>query len=481
MSKDEVVSYSEWCEASGQTPYPISFPKETPLGQLKSVEDGKEVSTAGRVMLRRQMGQLTFATLMDATGRMQLSFEADVLGQEKYDLLLKHLSLGDIVGVNGEIYRTKRGEPTIRVRRVEILSKALLPLPEKWKGLADPEIKARQRYLDLISSDESRDRFRTRFRMVSAIRHFLIQSDFVEVETPILQSEASGAMAKPFVTHHNALDTDFYLRIAPETFLKRVVVGGFDRVFELGRNFRNEGMSPAHLQEFTMLEFYAAYWDYRRNMSFVRDMLQDVIQQACGSLHVEVKGKTIDFSGEWEELDFTRLVHDYSGVDLDQTGYELDAIKQAIAAAHPEFDLAPYVSSATLIDSLYKRYCRPNIIGPAFLVHHPAPLIPLARTLPGQPEKLAMFQVLVDGLEVVKAYSELVDPIEQRKRLEEQAELAKKGEEETMMLEEDFLTAMEHAMPPMSGVGIGIDRLVTLLTNAASVRDVVLFPPMRRV
>lgn len=481
MLKDQVISYAAWCDASGQSPYPICFPKDAPLGTLKNNDDGTEVSTAGRVMLRRQMGQLTFATLMDASGRMQVSFESEVLGAEKYDLLLKHLSLGDIIGVVGEIYKTKRGEPTVRVRQVHILSKALLPLPEKWKGLADPEIKARQRYLDLISSDESRERFRVRFRLVSAIRQFLAHSDFLEVETPILQAEASGAMAKPFVTHHNALDTDFYLRIAPETFLKRVVVGGFDKIFELGRNFRNEGMSPVHLQEFTMLEFYAAYWDYRRNMAFVREMLQEVIQQACGTLQVDVKGKMIDFSGEWQELDFTQLLHEHSGIDLDKVGYDLEALKQAIAKAHPEFDLTTYVSSATLIDSLYKKYCRPNILGPAFLVHHPAPLIPLARTLPGQPNKLAMFQVLVDGLELVKAYSELVDPIEQRQRLEEQAELAQKGEEETMMLEEDFLTAMEHAMPPMSGVGIGIDRLVTLLTNAASVRDVVLFPPMRRV
>jgi lysyl-tRNA synthetase class 2 len=361
---------------------------------------------------------------------------------------------------------------------MEVLSKAIRTLPDKWAGVADMEIKQRQRYLDLITSEETRKRFTTRSKLISFIRHFLDENDFVEVETPILQAAACGASARPFITKHNALDRDFYLRISPETYLKRLVAGSIERVYELGRNFRNEGMDGSHLQEFTMLEWYAAYWDYQDNMRFVRELIQKAVEKFCGQLVINYQGKTLDFSGDWEVIDYREAVKAQTGIDLHAVR-TVEALKDAIQSRGIAVDLEGQVSYGGLVDSLYKRTVRPNLIQPTFLVNHPVELVPLARRNDEDPTRLDMFQVVVDTVEIVKAYSELVDPLDQRSRLEEQMALRQAGDEESMMLEEDFLECMEYGMPPISGLGLGIDRFVAFLTDAPTLRDVVLFPPMR--
>jgi lysyl-tRNA synthetase class 2 len=313
---------------------------------------------------------------------------------------------------------------------------------------------------------------------VSFIRRFLDDHDFLEVETPILQAAACGASAKPFVTRHNALDRDFYLRISPETYLKRLVAGSLERVYELGRNFRNEGMDGSHLQEFTMLEWYAAYWNYEDNMRFVRELIQAIVERFCGSLTIEYQGKSLDFSGDWKVIDYREAVLEHTGIDL-RTVRTVEELSEAIKSRKLDVDLSGQISYAGLVDSLYKRTVRPLLVQPTFLVNHPTELVPLARRNDEDPSRLDMFQVVIDTSEIVKAYSELVDPLEQRHRLEEQMALRQAGDEESMMLEEDFIECMEYGMPPISGLGLGIDRLIALLTDSPTLRDVVLFPPMR--
>lgn len=433
---------------------------------------------AGRVMLWRHMGKRVFATLQDGSGRLQVSLFRDELDEDEYRALAKGVHLGDIIGVEGYRYLTAKGEPTLGARSVTILARALEPMPDKWSGVTDTDVRYRKRYLDLIGNEESRRRFVVRSDVIRVIRRWLDERDFVEVETPVLQAAASGAAAKPFSTHHDALDRDFYLRISPETYLKRVVAGGFDRVYELGRNFRNEGIDASHLQEFTMLEWYAAYWDYRDNMTAVRELIQHAFVEVIDTTTVEFKGETLDFAGDWPVHDYRDLVAEHTGIDL-REHRDVDSLRAAIAQRGIAEGLDEVVSYAALVDLLYKRTVRPSLVQPCFLVHHPAELVPLARRNDDDPSVLDMFQVVVHGWEIVKAYSELVDPIEQEERLLEQVRLREAGDEETMMLEDDFIECMRHGMPPMSGLGLGIDRLVALLTDAPTLRDVVLFPQLR--
>jgi len=364
------------------------------------------------------------------------------------------------------------------VSDLQLLSRAFRPMPDKWSGVHDTEIKYRKRYLDLVANPDSRARFLVRTKVIAGIRRFLDDHGFIEVETPILQAAASGAAARPFSTHHNALDKDFFLRISPETYLKRVIAGSFDRVYELGRNFRNEGIDSSHLQEFTMLEWYAAYWDYRDNMRFVQELVQTVLDDVRGSRTVTLQGTELDFDGDWPVVDYREAVNEHTGIDLVAIR-DVDELKLAIKAAGLGDDLDDTVSYAALVDLLYKRTVRPRLIQPCFLVHHPAELVPLARRSDDDGTRLDMFQVVVNGWEIVKAYSELIDPFEQRSRLEEQVELRAQGDDETMMMEDDFIECMEYGMPPMSGLGLGIDRFVALITDAPTLRDVVLFPQMR--
>ncbi|MGH3720577.1 MAG: lysine--tRNA ligase [Pseudonocardiaceae bacterium] len=434
------------------------------------------VRLAGRLVLWRRMGGLVFGHLQDRSGRVQISLSGDELGTELFREWSRAVKVGDFVGIAGSLYTTRLGERTVAVSELTVLNRTVRALPDKWQGLSNVEARYRRRYLDLLVNAESRERFRTRAKIIQRIRRFLDDNDFLEVETPILQEAASGAAARPFVTRHNALGEDFYLRISPETLLKRVVVGSLDRVYELGRNFRNEGMDSSHLQEFTMLEWYTAYWDYRDNMTFIRELILTVLDEVLGTRTVTYGSVKLDFGADWPELDYRTEIARRTGIDLTVVR-DLPTLREHVAGLG--LDVEEAVSYAGLVDLLYKKTVRPDLIQPCFLVHHPAELAPLARRSDEDPTRLDMFQVVVNGWEIVKAYSELIDPAEQRLRLEEQAELREAGDDETMMMEEDFIEAMEYGMPPMSGLGLGIDRFVALLTDAPTLREVVLFPTMR--
>lgn len=461
------------------TPAPDRYEVTSLASEVVSLADDTEVALAGRVMLHRPLGALVFGHLQDRSGRVQFSLRRDTLGEQRLAELGSAFGMGDFVGIRGPMWTTRRGERTVDAHELVVLQRAMRPMPDKWSGVRNRELVYRKRYLDLLYNQESRARFALRSRTVAAIRRFLDERGFVEVETPILQAAASGASARPFLTHHNALDRDLFLRISPETYLKRLVAGGMDRVYELGRNFRNEGIDVSHLQEFTMLEWYLAYANYRDNMALVRELVQSLLTELCGGLVLEVEGRHLDFSGDWPEVDYRTAVREQTGIDLTVVRDE-QTLRAAIRNAAIDLDLdAPHASYAGLVDVLYKRTVRPGLLEPTFLVHHPAELVPLARRSDADPSRLDMFQVVVDGWEIVKAYSELVDPVEQRTRLEEQVALRSAGDEEAMMLEEDFVEAMEYGMPPMSGLGLGVDRLVALMTGATNLRDVVLFPSMR--
>lgn len=454
------------------------FATDSVAEEAKKAPDGTKARLAGRVVLWRPFGGLVFGHIQDRSGRIQISLRRDEIGRDTFKEWARSIKVGDFIGVAGVMYTTEKGERTLGVTEFEVMNKALRPMPDKWAGISRPEVRYRRRYLDLLANAESRERFRARFKIVSAIRRYLDSLDFLEVETPILQETASGASARPFITHHNALDEDFYLRIAPETYLKRTVAGSFDRVYEIGKCFRNEGMDPSHLQEFTMLEWYAGYWDYRDNMRVVRELILTVMDEVLGTRTVTYQGIELDFGAEWPEYDYRELVLAKTGIDLTKI-HELPVLAERVRALDLGADLAQQPSYAALVDLLYKRTVRPELIQPCYLLNHPVELVPLARRNDDDPSHLDMFQVVVNSWEIVKAYSELVDPVEQRRRLDEQASMRAAGDDEAMMLEEDFIEAMEYGMPPMSGLGLGIDRFVALLTDAPNLRDVVLFPQMR--
>ncbi|MBV8542155.1 MAG: lysine--tRNA ligase [Pseudonocardiales bacterium] len=465
-------------EESGGTGPRSGYRTDTVAADAQDAPEGTAVRLAGRVVLWRRMGGLVFGHVQDHSGRVQMSLSRDELGAELFKEWSRAVKVGDFVGIAGSLYTTRLGERTVAVSELTVLNRTVRALPDKWQGLSNVEARYRRRYLDLLVNAESRERFRTRAKIIQRIRRFLDDNDFLEVETPILQEAASGAAARPFVTRHNALGEDFYLRISPETLLKRVVVGSLDRVYELGRNFRNEGMDSAHLQEFTMLEWYAAYWDYRDNMTFIRELVLAVLDEVLGTRTVTYDGIKLDFGADWPELDYRTQITRRTGIDLTVVR-DLPTLREHVAELGLAVEEA--ASYAGLVDLLYKKTVRPELIQPCFLVHHPAELAPLARRSDEDPTRLDMFQVVVNGWEIVKSYSELIDPREQRLRLEEQAELREAGDDETMMMEEDFIEAMEYGMPPMSGLGLGIDRFVALLTDAPTLREVVLFPTMRGI
>ncbi|MGE0432831.1 MAG: lysine--tRNA ligase [Planctomycetota bacterium] len=463
---------------AGFNPYHDRYDITHVLADLGALPDGTKVKVAGRLVLHRVGGGITFSTLADRSGRVQISFQKKDLPEDTITLIKKVLDIGDIIGVDGEMWTTNKGERTVNVLSVLPLSKALRPLPEKWAGLRDQEARYRQRYLDLISNQETKQRFVLRSRIVSFIRRYLDDHGFLEVETPILQAASSGAAARPFVTHHNALDRDLFLRISPETYLKRLIVGDFDRVYEIGKNFRNEGIDPSHLQEFTMLEWYAAYWNYRDNMTFVRELIQAILSEFMGGQTLTYQGVELNFAGEWPEIDYAEAIRKGTGIDINELDTR-EKLAPAIKAHYADIHLDDFKSYPAMVDGLYKHVIRPNLIQPSFLLHHPTEMVPLARRSDSNPRVLDMFQVLVNSWEIVKAYSELIDPIDQRARMMEQQEYAAAGDDETMMMEEDYILCMEHGMPPNSGLGLGIDRFVALLTDQESLRDVVFFPAMR--
>ena len=464
----------------GINPYADKFEITHSISEALKLEVGAKVKVAGRVMLKRVMGKFAFIKIANVFDRIQVSFSRNELDEEKYTFFKKQLDIGDFVGVEGELYLTQTGELTVRTEKFELLSKAQKPLPEKFHGLIDTEAKYRQRYLDLISNEETRRVFVGRSKLVAFIRDFLQRNDFVEVETPIIQSAVCGANAKPFLTHHNALDKECNLRIAPETYLKQVVCGGFPRVFEVAKCFRNEGMDPSHLQEFTQVEWYASYWNFEDNMNFVTKFFREMTTHMLGKPEITIGERTYDLSKEFNKVDYTKALSEKLGFDI--LAYDdVEELKEKVIATNlfDKKDIQILKTNGGVIDFAYKRLVRPTIIEPTFLYNYPACIAPLARPSDANPKVLEMFQFLINGEEICKAYSELVDPAIQRANLEEQAKAKAGGDDEAMDVDEGFLLSMEHGMPPISGLGIGIDRLMVMLYGQASVRDVVLFPIMK--
>ena len=468
----------------GAHPYASSFDRSHMLADAKALPDGKKVTIAGRIMLLRDMGKMTFLTLQDHTGRLQLAVKEEDIGKDEYKEMLHLLDLGDFIGVSGERFTTQKGEPTVRVKTWVMLSKALRQPPEKWHGIADQETAWRQRYLDTISNRQSFERFKFRSDFVKKLREFYWKHDFMEMETPVLVNAASGALATPFKTHHAAYDIDVYLRIATETFLKECLVGGFDRVFEVGRIFRNEGLDPSHLQDFTMIEHYAAYWDYKMNMDFTEKMLSTVLKDMLGTTKIQIPdrdGKLIDvdFKAPWPRVSIRQAILDKCGIDIGKIDTQR-ALLEAMKSKSIRLDVpVEKLGLGNLIDQLYKKVCRPHLIAPTFITQHPIELSPLARRNDTDPKITDRFQLVVGGWEIVNAYSELIDPVDQAERFEHQAKAHAGGDADAHRKDDEFVTALEYGCPPCSGWGMGVDRIVALLTQQTNLRDVVLFPLMK--
>ena len=465
---------------AGSNPYPGSASRTHIISKAlddfdKLAESKGNVVLTGRVMAKREHGGSTFLDIYDGTDKIQLLFKEDVVGEKEYRFFLETIDVGDFVEAGGFLFKTKREERTLEVKNYKILSKSLLPLPEKWHGLQDVEERYRKRYLDLLFNIEEKNKFKARARIIEHIRQYLLADGFIEVETPILQTLPGGANARPFETHLNTLDIDLYLRIAPELYLKRLLVGGFDKVFEFAKNFRNEGMDREHNPEFTMLEFYAAYWDYEIMMAFVEKMLEHVVEKNLGSTKINYQDKTIDFKGPFKRVAFNDLFKEYSGMDYDESSEE-DLKKKA---KELEIKIEKSMTKGNIGDEIYKKVARPNIVEPTFIINHPLEISPLAKKLEEDQNHVARFQLVVGGMEVMNGFSELNDPIDQRERFEEQEKAAKKGNEETQRMDQDYIEAMEYGMPPAAGIGIGIDRITALLTDSHSIREIILFPLMK--
>ncbi|WP_268750457.1 lysine--tRNA ligase [Enterococcus cecorum] len=449
------------------------------IDEFKKSVEGTEFCFAGRLTKLRIFGKLIFATLSDIEGNLQISFESSKLNKEMFQKAKKELHTGDFIGVKGVIYFTKKMEKTISVNEFEILSVSIRELPEKFHGVTNKEIMYRQRYLDLIANEESRKVFLKRLEILSEIRRYFSSNKFLEVETPILNMTSSGAAAKPFITHHNSLDKDLYLRIAPELYLKQLMVGGFTKIFEIGKNFRNEGVDTTHLQEFTMIEWYAAYWDFNDNIEFSKELLCTVVRLVSDNLKVEYKSDIIDFN-KWAELDYTSEMNRVLGIDILNVN-SLEELQKHCLKFNiiDSSDINKAKSTAALIDAIFKRKVRPYIIQPTIVYNYPRIMVPLARINDEDERLIDMFQIIVCGMELVKSYSELINPFQQIVAFEEQEENKKNGDEESMDIDWEFIKAMEYGMPPMSGAGLGIDRLVALLLNKESLRDVIFFPNVR--
>ncbi len=471
----------ETIREAGEHPYAERYEVTHSIAEALELDEGTAgVRIAGRIVAARHMGNLAFCHIFGYEGKIQFALQKKVLG-DRFKLFKKITDIGDFVGLEGEIILTKTGEKTLNVTSWTFLSKTLRPLPEKWHGITDSELRLRRRYLDLIMNQDVMERFKTRTKVIRTIRNFLDDNAFVEIDTPVLTNKASGAMARPFVTHNNALDIDVFLRIAPETYLKRAIAGGFERVYEFARSFRNEGVDASHLPDFTLLEYYAAYWNYEDNMNFTEKMIKHLLQEVKGSQEIEYDGQKINFEGEWPRVSFRDLIFKDCGIDI----YECDTrekILDAMKEKEIRFDDDVSVDKAgrgTLIDLLYKKVSRPAIIDPLFIIKHPLDLSPLARQNDTNELETDRFQLVINGWEVINAYSELVDPVDQKGRFEQQLAARAMGDEDAMDIDEDFLTAIEFGMPPISGWGMGIDRIVALLTDAQTLRDVILFPLLR--
>ena len=465
--------------ARGIDPYPHSYHPSHTIREAIALfeqekESGQDISLAGRIVSKRSIGKMSFLDIRDGSGKMQLSLRYDVLGRDRYEFL-QDIDIGDIIGAKGRLFRTKSGELTLDVSDFVMLSKSLRPLPEKWHGLADVEKRYRQRYLDLISNEESRNIFVLRSRIVAAVRSFFDKRGFMEVETTILQPHAGGALARPFVTHHHALDENLYLRIALELHLKRLIVGGFDRVYEIGRAFRNEGISVEHNPEFTMLECYQAYSDYYDVMALVEEMFAYVAKEVLGSTRLTRNGQIMDFALPWQRLYLRDAIKDHCGIDFKDYP-DADSLRTRMKELGMDVD--PAKAKGRLIEDLLSTFVEPHLVQPTFLLDYPVEMSPLAKRKRGDDQLVERFEGFVDGMEVANAFTELNDPLEQRERFREQLK-ERVADEEAEIADEDFLQALEYGMPPTGGLGMGIDRLVMLLTGQQSIREVILFPQLK--
>ena len=469
-------------EQYGINPHPERYETTHEIGAARLLEDGtKDISIAGRIMSKRKMGKIAFLDLSDVTGHIQLVMKRDDFPEGEYKKFHEITDIGDFIGVKGEIFTTQAGEKSLEVYSYEFLGKSLRPLPEKYHGLVNQEAIYRERHLDLIMNEETKKKFLLRSRFVRLLREFLDNHGFIEVETPALQNTASGATAKPFIAHHNALDRDVYLRISPELTLKKLIIGGFNNIYEVARDFRNEGMDANHLQDFTMVEGYSAYWNYEDNMKFMKEMITYILGKLYdGNLNIQIGDKVIDFGGEWKVVSFRELILKDCGIDIDK----FETAESLLAEIRKnkielEAENIESLGRGNLIDQLYKKVSRPSIVEPTFLIKHPIDLSPLARSNDENPNLTDRFQLIVNGQEIINGYSELVDAREQERRLIAQSELKAQGDEEAMSIDKEYIRAMEYGMPPISGWGLGVDRFLQFLTSSQNIRDVVLYPLMR--
>ena len=479
VRREKVVEIAKYTN-----PYPERFEVTNTLLESRTLEDGTEnVSIAGRIVFMRKMGKLSFVRLRDIEADMQVQLKSDVTNVDDYEFFKKLVDVGDFIGATGTIITSQTGEKTLLASTIKFLGKALKPLPEKYHGLTDTELKYRQRYVDLISNDESRKVFLGRSKLYSFLHRYLAENGFLQVETPIMQNAVCGAAARPFYTHHNALDIDLNLRIAPETYLKQCVAGGFTKVYELAKCFRNEGMDSEHLQEFTQVEWYAAYWNFEDNIKFYQGFIKALLNELIGTTTITYKDTTLDFGKEnFDRINYVEKMREILGFDfLDVT--EPSSLKDKIVekGLFSYDELEDYKSISQIIDFVYKRTIREGIVQPTIIYNYPAFLIPLARRNDNDTRIIDVFQVVACGTELCKAYSELVNPIQQREAFEDQLKAKDQGDEETMEIDEGFMGAMEQGMPPISGLGFGIDRLLMIIYNQPSIRDVVLFPTMKDV
>ncbi len=447
----------------------------------KYSEEDKTVAVAGRIMLFRVMGKSTFLTIKDSTANIQLYLQKDMLGDEFYnDVVKKLIDTGDIVGASGKLFKTKTGEPSIHVNSFTLLSKALNPLPEKFHGLTDVEARYRQRYLDLIVNDDVKKSFMMRSKIISTVRNIMEERDFIEVETPMMHPILGGAKARPFRTHHNALDMPFYLRIAPELYLKRLIVGGFDRVFELNRNFRNEGTSTKHNPEFTMLEAYMAYKDFHSVMELIEDIFSETVNRIFGTHEIEYQGEKLSFQKPFKKISMCEIVKEKTGLDFEAITTDDEAIEKAKKiGVKIDMELGKPTKWETMV-LVFEDKVEYQIIQPTFITDYPTAISPLSKPYPNNELITERYEMFVAGMEMSNGFSELNDPIDQRKKFEAQVEKGKKGDNEAMQMDDDYINALEYGLPPTGGLGLGIDRMVMLLLNTKSIRDTLLFPHMKQ-
>lgn len=468
----------EQLRSLGINPYPSHTGNRISTAEAKAKPEKTPVKIAGRLVSKREMGKICFSHLKDESGKIQLAFSEKELGKDSYKLFIKYFDLGDFLHVDGEIFVTHKGELSVLVKNYQLLTKTLLPLPEKFHGLADVEIRYRQKYLDLIANEEAMKVAKTRSVIVREIRKYFDDKGFFEVETPILQALYGGASAKPFKTHHNALDIPLYLRIAPELYLKRLIVGGFEKVYEIAKCFRNEGIDNNHNPEFTQVEFYWAYADYNYLMNLVEDLLPQVIQVAGLPLKFQVQGKDVDFTPPYPRKTMRELIKEYAKIDIEEFSDQKSLYAKIKKLNIDGVDAK--TGYGKMVDEIYKTYARPKIINPVFMIDHPVELSPLAKRKSDNPKYVERMQlVCVGGNELCNGFSELNDPLDQESRFKEQERLRAAGDEESMPYDEDYITALKHGMPPTAGLGMGIDRLVKLLVDAPNLKEVILFPMLK--